>query len=65
VIKIKFNSPIAAEKCIHTLNSRFYNGKQIQAAYWDGKTDYIKIKEDIESEVKRIDEFGEWLEAEK
>jgi HIV Tat-specific factor 1 len=65
VIKIKFKSPLAAEKCIETLNNRFYNGKQIEASYWDGKTDYNKIMEDVETQDKRIDEFGQWLEAEK
>jgi HIV Tat-specific factor 1 len=62
VIKIKFKSPTSAEKCIQALNGRFYNGKQIEAVYWDGKTDYSKISENSEIQNKRIEEFGKWLE---
>ena len=63
IIKIKFKIPKAAEDSISALNGRFYNGKQIEALYWDGKTDYSKVKDENESNEKRIDEFGKWLEA--
>jgi HIV Tat-specific factor 1 len=62
IIKIKFKTPIAAEKCIEGLNHRYYNGKLIEAFYWDGKTDYNKFQEDNQSQEKRIEEFGQWLE---
>ncbi len=61
-VKIKFHTPSAADKCIQTLNGRFYNGRNIEAIYWDGKTDYSVAKEDEFSVQKRIEEFGEWLE---
>jgi HIV Tat-specific factor 1 len=62
VVKIKFKTPLAAEKCIENLNHRYYNGKLIEASYWDGKTDYNKFHEDSESINKRVQEFGNWLE---
>jgi RNA recognition motif-containing protein len=61
IIKIKFKTPSAAARCIDHLKGRFYNGRQIEALYWDGKTDYYKKKENTEEEDKRIEEFGEWL----
>jgi HIV Tat-specific factor 1 len=61
IIKIKFKTPSGAEKCIQALNGRFYNGKTVEVAYWDGKTDYSKVT-DKEIEEKRLEEFGKWLE---
>lgn len=65
VIKIKFKAPASAERCIEALNGRFYNGRQVDAGFWDGKTDYSKVKEDLETQMERIEEFGKWLEEEK
>jgi HIV Tat-specific factor 1 len=62
VVKIKFKTPLAAEKCIEGLNHRYYNGKLIEANYWDSKTDFNKFHEDTESVNKRVEEFGKWLE---
>lgn len=62
VVKIKFKLPISAEKCIEGLNGRWYNGLKVEAAFWDGKTDYSKYNEDTQSQDKRIVEFGNWLE---
>jgi len=44
------------------MNNRFFDGRQIKCFYWDGKTDYMKIKESEEEENKRISEFGTFLE---
>ena len=65
IVKIKFSTPTAAEKCIESLNGRLYNGKKLDAFYWDGKTDYSKFKESEEIQTRRIDEFGQWLEKEE
>jgi HIV Tat-specific factor 1 len=62
LVKIKFRTPSAAEKCIQALNGRIYNGRSIETFYWDGKTDYRKTREDEVSVEKRIEEFGDWLE---
>jgi len=62
IVKIKFRTPSAAEKCIQALNGRIYNGRNLETFYWDGKTDYRKSQEDDFSVEKRIEEFGDWLE---
>lgn len=62
IVKIKFHTPAAADKCLQALNGRIYNGRNIEAFYWDGKTDYSKSQEDQLTAVKRIEEFGDWLE---
>jgi HIV Tat-specific factor 1 len=62
IVKIKFHTPSAAEKSIQALNGRFYNNRNIEAFYWDGKTDYRKTQDDEVSVEKRIEEFGDWLE---
>lgn len=65
IVKIKFHTPTAAEKCITALHHRYYNSRLIEAFYWDGKTDYTKFNEDLQSQEKRIDEFGQWLESDE
>ena len=44
------------------MNKRFFDGRELECFYWDGKTDYRKHKETKEDEERRIEEFGEWLE---
>lgn len=63
IIKIKFHSPVSAEKCIQGLNGRFYNGRTIEAFYWDGKTNYDKQNDNLDLQNQRIEEFGKWLEG--
>jgi HIV Tat-specific factor 1 len=62
IVKIKFKTPLGAERCIEALNGRYYNAKLIEAFYWDGKTDYTKVTESAISLERRVDEFGNWLE---
>jgi len=62
IIKIKFVSPISADKCVECLSGRYYNARTIEAFYWDGNTNYDKQNENSEIENHRIDEFGKWLE---
>ena len=65
VIKIRFMSAIHAEECIKVMNGRFFDGRQIKCYYWDGKTDYRVVKESVEDQNKRIDDFGAWLEEQE
>lgn len=44
------------------MNGRYYNTRNIEAFYWDGKTNYDKLAENLDIQNKRIDEFGKWLE---
>lgn len=64
IVKVKFETPKAAENCIKFFNSRKYNGRIIKVFYWDGITDYNKVKESKEEEEKRIQNFGKWLNSE-
>jgi hypothetical protein len=64
IVKIKFKTAKAAEDCVVMFNGREYNGRVVKVFYWDGKTDYDKVKETEGEMKKRIEEFGEWLENE-
>ncbi len=63
IIKIRFLSAVSAEKCIQSLSGRFYNGRTIEAFYWDGRIDYDKQNENMDLQNQRIEEFGKWLES--
>ena len=62
IIKIKFVNSASADKCIEGLNGRFYNKRIIEAFFWDGKINYDKTRENLDTENNRIEEFGKWLE---
>ena len=40
ICKLKFQTPLDAEKCIELMNNRWFDGRQLQAYFWDGVTDY-------------------------
>jgi HIV Tat-specific factor 1 len=62
IVKIKFESALAAETCIKVMNGRFFDGRTVECFYWDGKIDY-RINRESEVEVKkRVEEFGDWLD---
>lgn len=63
IVKIKFETPKAAELCTLQFNKRTYNGRILKVYYWDGKTDYSIIKEKEDEKEKRMKEFGDWLEG--
>ena len=46
------------------MNGRWFAGKQLEADFYDGWTDYgsQEVPVDKEEEERRIEEFGEWLE---
>ena len=45
IVKIKFESSLHAEECIKVMSGRFFDGRVIKAAFWDGKTDYRTVRE--------------------
>jgi len=59
-VAVRFRSPAAAESCIELMNGRWYGGRQLQAEFYDGKTDY-RYKETEEEMKQRIQKFEEWL----
>ncbi len=61
VVQIKFEKAPDAEKCLKLVHNRYYNGRQVDCFYWDGKTNYKVFQESAEDQEKRIDEFGKWL----
>jgi hypothetical protein len=45
------------------MNGRFFDGREIECAYWDGETNYKTAAGTQMVENSRIDEFGNWLEG--
>lgn len=45
------------------MNDRFFDGRKLKCFYWDGKTDYKKVKESDDALQERIADFGNWLEG--
>lgn len=70
VVIVKFTQPIAASKAVDTFNGQKTNelpGKNIEAIFWDGVTDYTvrdEAKEEADTE-KRHEEFGNWLDEQE
>lgn len=44
VVELKFAAVSSAEKCIEAMQGRYYSGRQLECFYWDGKTDYKKVR---------------------
>ena len=70
IVIVKFSQPLAASQAVDTFNGQKSNelpGKNIEAIFWDGVTDYTihdEAKEEAETE-KRHEEFGKWLEEQE
>lgn len=73
---VKFKSPIDAQKCIHALNGRWFDGRIIEAREYDGvslrlnKTCVAEDEEALENklpedgdEEKRLEKFSAWIES--
>mmetsp|Transcript_13656 Transcript_13656/g.9820 ORF Transcript_13656/g.9820 Transcript_13656/m.9820 type:complete len:117 (+) Transcript_13656:1016-1366(+) len=45
VVKLKFASALHAEQCVKAMHGRYFDARQIQCYFWDGKTDYRIVKE--------------------
>eukprot|EP00210_Caulerpa_lentillifera_P004217 g4022.t1 len=60
VVSVRFTSKEAADACIQLMNGRFFAGRQIQAAKWDGFTRYR-----VHHESKGNEEDGEEARLEK
>lgn len=64
VSAITFNEFEDANKCIELMNGRFFAGRRLDAAHWDGTTKY-KVKETEEEVEKRIANWDKFLEEEQ
>ncbi|XP_064628383.1 17S U2 SnRNP complex component HTATSF1-like [Lineus longissimus] len=56
VATVGFKEPEEADTCLEALNGRWFGGRQLSAAAWDGKTKY-EIKE---SELEREARLKKW-----
>lgn len=63
IVRVKFKEAISAEKCVHLLNGKKYNGRKVECFYYDGKTNYNRV-EPVPSEDKINDFIEEILEKE-
>ena len=61
VVVVKFDSTGAAEACIKLMHGRWFARRQLEASYWDGRTNYV-VKMSEKDEEKRLKDFGDWLE---
>lgn len=55
IIKLKFEYPKDASKCISIMNRRYFDERIVECTYWDG-TDYT-IRESIEEQAQRLKQF--------
>jgi HIV Tat-specific factor 1 len=76
VIAIKFGNARGADKCVEVMHGRFFDGRRLECALWDGKTNFkvapavgtgVAAEADDKSiieqqEAERLDNFGQWLE---
>lgn len=62
VVAIKFASSEAALTCIDVMNGRWYDGRKLDAAFYDGKTDY-RYKETDADREERDRKWKQWLEG--
>ncbi|KAJ5082661.1 hypothetical protein N7532_011704 [Penicillium argentinense] len=78
VISVRFTDPEAARACVERMNGRIFAGLRVLAYISDGSEKFKKTNErraaledmaergldaKVDSEAKRLDEFGAWLEG--
>jgi len=64
IMTVRFKSEASARQCINTLGGRYFGGRTVKAALFDGSRKFKKTgkgEQDAE-EAKRIEDFGKWLE---
>lgn len=61
-VAIKFGTMEACLKCIDIMNGRWYDGRQLNAQFYDGVSDY-RYKETEEERVERERKWQQWLEG--
>ncbi|KAK9820468.1 hypothetical protein WJX72_010675 [[Myrmecia] bisecta] len=64
VVSVKFKTEEGAQNCIQVMNGRFFGGRQLEAAMWDGVTKYyVKAAETEEEQAARLERFAQEIEA--
>lgn len=63
VVTVRFKRREGAEKCVETMNGRFYDGRKVEAHLWDGKTNFQEeCRESEEEQQRRLEHFAQELE---
>ncbi|GJP50841.1 hypothetical protein CLOM_g9998 [Closterium sp. NIES-68] len=62
VVTVRFKDKAAAFKCIEVMNGRWFGGRQISAIEDKGLVNWGLVR-DEEEEARRLEQFGEELEA--
>jgi HIV Tat-specific factor 1 len=62
VCVVRFKDTASAALCAQRMNGRFFAGRIIEAAVYDGEEKYSKSKADVEQDEERLDKFTQWLE---
>jgi HIV Tat-specific factor 1 len=66
VATVKFKTEEAAHECVRIMHGRFFGGRKVEAALWDGFTDYYvkKPQETAEEQEARLERFAMEIEKE-
>ncbi|KAF9587664.1 hypothetical protein IFM89_004496 [Coptis chinensis] len=63
VVLVKFKDKNDAQKCIESMNGRWFGGEQVHASMDDGSVNHALIR-DLDYDAARLDQYGAELEAE-
>ncbi|XP_068456745.1 17S U2 SnRNP complex component HTATSF1 [Clinocottus analis] len=62
VASVAFKEPEQADACIESFNGRWFGGRQLTAALWDGTTDY-QVEETTREREERLKGWSTFLEG--
>lgn len=60
-VAVKFTTMEACVKCVRVMNGRWYDGRKLEAEFYDGVTDY-RYKETEADREERDKKWQQWLE---
>ena len=64
VVTVRFREEEAARACVVRMHGRFFGGRQLQAAMWDGFSNFhVRVTESEEEQAARLERFAAELEA--
>lgn len=65
VVSVRFGARDAADACVAAMDGRFYDGRRVAAARWDGRTNYSAEQkvETEEEQAARLEAYARELEA--
>jgi HIV Tat-specific factor 1 len=62
VVAVKYQTGLAATRCINIMGGRFFDGRKLEASYYDGHSNY-KTEETKEERKRRDEAWSRWLEG--